>query len=428
MMMRNKVCLATAVVLLSLAVVGGAWAEKMPLAVVAFDVRGVEEGKQIGSALGEIFSVKLGPYFRIIERVQVARLVEEQKFEATDLVEDAKKATRLGKLLRAEFIMVGSLNKFGDSFLLVARIIKCSSGEQFKGGSALMKSLGDVSDAADKVIRSMGLKAEASVEGPPPPPQGLVLVRPGLYRCERDRALMVYVKPGSFEMGSEGIGPAEKPVHQVKVKGFFMDRTEVTNRSYARFLNMWGKDVDTFGKKMIYPDPTVGLTRRGEVWTPVKGYEDHPVVRVTWFGAAAYAKWAGKSLPTEAQWEYAARGAEGRAYPWGKAAPTGGLAVFGRRPPDRTLKCGILKDGESSFGVLDMAGNVEEWCADWFDPGFYDASPFENPVNDEGSDDRSVRGGTWYDSPSKLLSARRSHRKPNFSDDTLGFRCVKLNE
>ncbi|MHC5037438.1 MAG: formylglycine-generating enzyme family protein [Planctomycetota bacterium] len=425
--MKTHACCWTVGLLVGLTALAPVGAgEKESLAVVAFKVRGIEAAGETGNLVGELFSVKLGPYYRIVERVQVAKIIEAQQFQATDLVEDPKKAAKVGKLARARYVLVGSLNRLGEEYILVAKILDCDSGEQVKGGSTTFQGVSKLSHAVENVLQSMGLKKEKTQEDQPPvPPEGVILVRPGLYRSERDKALMVWVAAGKFRMGSEKLGAAERPVHEVKMKGFFIDRTEVTNRMFARYLNLRGKDVDENGQKMIFPDPRIGLTKWGDTWTPVKGVEEHPVVRVTWYGAVAYAKWAKKSLPTEAQWEYAARGKESRRYPWGNGAPNRELCVFGRRPPDRTLRAGQMTDGAAASRCLDMAGNVAEWCRDWFEEKFYETSPFADPVNLEKRDFRVHRGGSWYDTAEKILSARRAHAKPHFADDTLGFRCVK---
>jgi formylglycine-generating enzyme required for sulfatase activity len=276
----------------------------------------------------------------------------------------------------------------------------------------------------------MGLAEEAAPGTPPSVPQGIALVRPGLYQCQKDRAAMVWVPGGKFLMGAEDLGEATRPVHEVSLKGFFIDRAEVTNRQFAHFLTLRGKDADDEGRPMIYADVRIGIVKRGDEWTAVKGREEHPVVRVTWFGAAAYAAWAGKSLPTEAQWEYAASGSDGRLYPWGNAAPRPagngqGFCVFGRRPPDLTLPSGSAPDGASPFGCLDMAGNVAEWCRDWYDETFYGNSPVENPASLETREKRVVRGGSWYDAADRMRRASRGAGAPHVAEDTVGFRCVK---
>ncbi|GEM_PF-2519201 len=418
---------AAAMFALLLGLVGAARAApKEPLAVVTFRVRGEGLDAGLGEIVAELFAVKVGPHFRVLERVQVSKIIETQQFQYTDLVEDPSKAVKVGKLARARYILVGSLNKIGGTHILVAKVLDCESGEQFKGTSTTFDDIGTLSEAVDKIVRSM--KFGASPDGEPEVPtlpEGIVRLRPGLYRCERDRAVMVHVEPGTFTMGAENAGPAARPVHKVRMKGFFIDRTEVTNRMFARFLNFRGKDVDDEGRPMIYPDPRIGLVKEGDDWKAVRGYEDFPVVRVTWYGASAYATWARKSLPTEAQWEYAARGASGFLYPWGNAAPKPALAVYDRRPPHRSGRAGALRDGVSPFGCLDMAGNVSEWCLDWFDAKYYEVSRFDDPVNLERKDERVLRGGSWYDPAEKILSAYRRRAKAHFADDTVGFRCVK---
>jgi len=405
-------------------------AEKPALAVLEFKVRGMEAGREdLGRMMAEIFSVKLGDHFRVLERVQVRKVIETKKFENTDFVEEPAKAAEVGKLARAKFIMVGSLNKIGEEFLLVAKIIKCETGEQFAGGTSTFKGMGEMMGTVDKVVKSMGFGDEDPKEEKPPTlPRGFELVRPGLYRCVNDRALMVHVPAGRFEMGSENLGPAEKPVHRVSLKGFLIDLNEVTNRMFAKFLDFSGEDRDEDRNRLVFEDRAIGLVKKGSSWIPVEGYEDYPVVRVTWYGASAYAKWAGKELPTEAAWEYAARGSDGRKYPWGNKEPDGALAVFGRSGFDRTRKAGMLQSGESPFGVRDMAGNVSEWCRDWFDPRYYQSSPFANPLNDEEAEQRSLRGGSWKDAAMKILAPYRSSSEPLSAADTIGFRCLKTLE
>src|SRR5271157_1813151 len=193
---------------------------------------------------------------------------------------------------------------------------------------------------------------------------------------------MVPIPAGCFLMGADDGGEFEGPVHDVDLGDFYLDETPVTNGMFARFVaetdyrteaeragQAWGYTGSEFG-------PIVGL---GWYSYAVPGREDHPVVLVTWNDASAYARWAGKRLPTEAEWEKAARGGwPGALYPWGHAAPDGTQCNFAEtpcRPPPTTV---VKRFPSNDYGLYDMVGNVWQWCADWFATDSYLTSTRRN--------------------------------------------------
>jgi sulfatase modifying factor 1 len=231
---------------------------------------------------------------------------------------------------------------------------------------------------------------------------------------------MVYIPGGRFNMGSK-FQEDEKPVHTVSVQGFYMDKYEVTVKQYREYCK---------------------ATRRSMPKQPFWNDDIHPVVNVSWIEANKYAKWAGKRLPTEAEWEYAARsGSIGNFYDWGNVRP---FRKKGANIADEALRTEkrfwrIWKgyyDGfvytspvgsfyATLFGLHDMTGNVLEWCADWYDKDYYAHSPSENPKGPEKGIHRSIRGGSWNFAPRDVLTTRRFHYRPDVKLDHLGFRCVK---
>jgi formylglycine-generating enzyme required for sulfatase activity len=218
--------------------------------------------------------------------------------------------------------------------------------------------------------------------------------------------VMVYVPAGEFEMGSPEGYRDEQPVHTVALDSFWIDRTEVTNAQYALCV---GDGV---------------CDEAGFVNDADLNGDDYPVVGVSWYDANIYCSWVDARLPTEAEWEYAARGPEGHIYPWGNEDPTCDLAQY-RGCSGETVPVGSLPDGASWCGALDLAGNVWEWVADWYDRDYYERSPSRNPLGPEEGDMKVLRGGSWGNDPGDLRSAVRGRNPRAFRFDFDGFRCAR---
>ncbi len=219
---------------------------------------------------------------------------------------------------------------------------------------------------------------------------------------------MVDVPGGKFTMGSDAGGPDSKPAHQVDVAAFKLDKFEVTNADFKKFVDATGyqTDAEKSGDK---------------AWTAfAAGKDNHPVVKVSWNDATAFCKWAGKRLPTEAEWEKAARGDDGRTYPWGndwdpKKANVKDSGLRG------TTAVGSFPTGASALGAMDMAGNVWEWTADV-------AKPYEGNTTASklyGPNLYIIRGGGWFDAKEQVASYFRNSAVPTTANDDLGFRCAK---
>jgi iron(II)-dependent oxidoreductase len=241
---------------------------------------------------------------------------------------------------------------------------------------------------------------------------------------------MVLVPAGWFLMGSSkktdrNAYPPELPQRRVYLDAFEIDKYEVTALQYLRFvlatnrppLVDWRYDGGNFQESMAH----------------------HPVMHVSWYDADAYCRWAGKRLPTEAEWEKAARGEDGRLYPWGNEPAGLSRANFGRtglsgpvrdRPERLLLYPPVIavdkyENAVSPYGVHQMAGNVAEWTADWYDPGFYKVAPERNPKGPAQGTQKAFRGGGWIDSTPSVRPAQRNGTDPNTKMNWLGFRCAR---
>jgi serine/threonine-protein kinase len=224
---------------------------------------------------------------------------------------------------------------------------------------------------------------------------------------------MVLVPAGAFLYGA-----ARRSVY---LDDFYVDRTPVTNAQFRSFLEVTGYRPEGGPRTWFLPHWHGGKIPRG--------LDRHPVVNVSWRDAQAYAAWAGKRLPTDAEWEKAARGTDGRNFPWGRETPSTRFANFGKRGRGGigTTQVGSHPAGASPYGALDMAGNVWEWCLDADDPAFFEDGPSHNPKHDPRDDEapRVMRGGSWMYGPRSLRTFARTSFDPTSRFASGGFRCVR---
>jgi len=246
---------------------------------------------------------------------------------------------------------------------------------------------------------------------------------------DKDNMTLLYVPAGKFIMGDkaeDALAECQKfrsdcqladfqdeaPPHEVDLDAFWFDQTEVTNKMYTLCVQA----------RTCTPPSRSDSNTHPSYYGNVE-YDNFPVIYVDWKKANTYCEWAGRHLPTEAQWEKAARGNDGRVYPWGDYLPTKDVAnfqgLFGDTTPVKQFE-----DGKSFYGAYDMAGNVYEWVADWYDPNYYQNSPSTNPTGSQLGELRVYRGGSWYNYADIIRSAIRGGDSPFTSQYNLGFRCA----
>ena len=251
------------------------------------------------------------------------------------------------------------------------------------------------------------------------------------YINDIDGSIMILIPAGSFMMGEDGKEIEEEPRHEVYLEEYYIGKYEVTNAQYKKFCDetkrKYPKDPDFKGMENYF-----------------ESYPDYPVVMVTWDDALSYCKWAGMRLPTEAEWEKAARGNDGRTYPWGEENPSDGrycnhtftesdyhydeeYVFYADDGYEYTSPVGLFEWGVSPYGCYDMAGNVWEWCSDWYMWNAYGNSEKENPKGPIKGEYKVIRGGSFYFSFNSIRSAFRVGADPHFGFLHTGFRpsCSK---
>lgn len=280
-----------------------------------------------------------------------------------------------------------------------------------------------------------------------PEPTAAPSVLPDLYVRPQDEMEMILIPAGTFTMGlpttivniGDGeiqlrAGLDELPAHEVTLDQFYIDKYEVNVGQYARFLNRLGgyaKACD--GIDCAWPTKMTELTYLIEqeiadgtlAYTAAESYEKYPINHVTWYGANLYCQSVGGRLPTEAEWEYAARGTDGRIFPWGNL-PDPAKAIYGRANFNALQPVDTMSDGASPFGVFGMAGSMWEWVSDWYSETYYQESPAENPQGPVTGIFRVNRGGAWpaNNEVDRIRTANRNALAPDFISSTVGFRCA----
>jgi formylglycine-generating enzyme required for sulfatase activity len=317
----------------------------------------------------------------------------------------------------------GTIGLVTTLLLLAAWLIACSSSD---GGDP----------AADGGGQAGGLANEIDSRG-----SSMSLVPAGTFAMGGDpgyllEACLVFSRtclPNAFI-------PSE-PRHDVVLPAFYMDQFEVTNDQYVAFLNSLSvpQEGACRGQACLVAS-TTGLQNAGGQYRPAAGMGNHPVTGVTWYGAIAYCEWRGARLPTEAEWEKAAtwKPADNSKslYPWGDTFEGSRLNFCDNscmQPQANpayndgfatTAPVGSYPGGRSAIGMYDMAGNVWEWVADWYNAEYYRESPTTNPLGPEVGETKVVRGGSWFDAGNYTISLFRSGIPPADGDETIGFRCA----
>jgi len=251
-----------------------------------------------------------------------------------------------------------------------------------------------------------------------------------------DGVEMVFVPAGEFLMGSEELGDDERPAHRVYLDDFWIDRYEVTNDRFARFVAATGYQTEAESRRWGWVWKRAEWEKvEGADWqhprgpdSSIEGKLDHPVVLVSWNDAVAYCRWAGKHLPSEAQWEKAARGTltdsgHGPRYAWGDEFDPARANTNESGLGDTTPVGSFSPQGDSPYGACDMTGNVWEWMADWYGSDYYSRAPSANPPGPASGTDKVLRGGSWPFDEVYARTAFRYNVRPDYTYDFAGFRC-----
>ena len=272
-------------------------------------------------------------------------------------------------------------------------------GKGGEGPLAMLATETATATVAPNLTKTATPTKTATITPTPEPPLGIgsTLIN------EKDGAELVYVPAGEFLMGSEDAEAYsdEAPEHTVYLDAYWIYKYEVMNEQYRQCI----EDGVCSGNLSDYPE------------------NDYPAENISWYEANDYCKWAGGRLPTEAEWEKAARGEDGQTYPWGEADPNCNLAQYGGCSW-YIIAVGSLPGGASPYGALDMAGNVWEWVADWYDADYYQNSPSQNPTGPASGTYRVLRGGSWGGSRWRLRASYRYWYYPGYSASFYGFRCL----
>ena len=388
------------------------------VAILDFSASGTlaNDSSAISGKVRDAF-VKTAMYV-VIDRPKMLSILAGQELQQSGCAEK-ECAARIGQFLNARKMIVGEYALMGDLGYVSALLVDVGTGAIEKTGSVKGFNIKNADEAADNLVGQLtGISLNvsgASETKTSPEKKELPTAMIG-----KDGVAMALVPSGTYMMGASGTGDST-PAHRVRIDAFYIDVCEVTNQQYADFLNAWGKTTDANNEIMIV-EFRYGLRKKGGKWEPQPGYEKHPVINVTWYGANQYALYYKKRLPSEAEWEMACRaGSEGK---W-CFGDTGKLGDYACYEANSLKKPGPVGQKRANLlGINDMHGNVWEWCFDWYDPVYYNLSPRENPPGPSLRKYKVIRGGSWQSFAGDCRSSKRESMEPGDRNDTVSFRCA----
>jgi formylglycine-generating enzyme required for sulfatase activity len=418
-----------------LALLAVAFAEDKPkVAVVQFDSIGVEPS--LGMAASEILTTHLASReqaFRVVERTQLQKAMQELGYQTSALV-DPESAVQIGKHLGARYIVVGSVTRFGSSYSLNARIVEVETAETRSVEPLTTPELNPTSviELSQKIAIRLNRLIAPALAPSPLPLNGLdrATPRPPLPTPSgansqapvplKQIGQMISIPAGHFLRGdqfNEG-QEDERPARTIYLDAFWIMEHEVTQKQYMGFIQATGRKPPL---KCHYGKPS---------WDPDGATADYPVVCVNWKDANAYCNWAGMRLPTEAEWEKAARGPQGLRFAWGNASPSCEKSSFsGCKGSEAGLRAvGSKPLGLSPYGLHDMTGSVWEWVQDWYDSRYYAQSPESNPTGPAGKGEKAtkvLRSGSYGHDAFAIRASNRSDLDIEYTSHFTGFRCAR---
>jgi len=331
--------------------------------------------------------------FEVMERSQMIKILKEQNFQQTGYCSETECSVKIGKLLAVNRLIIGSVTKIGSTYSINVRMINIEKGK------ILFETYEDCECRIDDVLK---LKTKIVADKVVNLTYGNI---PGYTPSPAPFIEMVYIPPGVFTMGDNNGDNDEKPVHKVHLNGYYISKYEITQIQYKKFIEQTKRKIPSCD------------------WSPVNK-PNYPVVCVDWNDAKAFCAWAGGRLPTEAEWEKAARGTDARKYPWGNSEPNCNFLNY-LGCTNSTTAVGAYNAGKSPYGIYDMTGNVWEWANDWYENNYYAHSPSKNPQGPSTGSLRVTRGGSLSYDATDVRCSNRSGSAPAEKFFDVGFRLVK---
>ena len=347
---------------------------------------------------------------------------------STEVVTSSGRATIAGKLQEMKFLIPGFNLRFVGGVIggLLILSFLIWGGSKLLNNLPVSPSTTSVSNPTEAITsQSLGTPVSQSTKTDTPLPTrtsipltqtaipGISNLGIGSTMTGKDGMTLLYVPAGEFTMGSI-FGSDEKPVHKVSLDAFWIDQTEVTVRMYSSCVEVG-----------VCKEPTLQRSESHPNYYGNPRYDHHPVIYIDWNMAKTYCEWVDRLLPSEAEWEKAARGDDARTYPWGNVAPNVSLLNYRKLMVDVT-EVGRFPYGKSVYGALDMAGNVSEWVADWYSDTYYASSPISNPSGPDSGQYRVLRGGSFlHINQLEVSSSHRELADPTGSSYNWGFRCSR---